>query len=201
MKLLLLGDHESPYLWDYYRPGMLSDYDLILSTGDLEAEYLSFIVTMARAPLLYVHGNHDGSYEKYPPEGCDCIEDQLFVYKGLRILGLGGCSIYNGGPHQYSEHQMHRRIKRLDRKIRKAGGVDIVLTHAPAAGYGDVGDPAHRGFECFVGLIDRYEPKYWIHSHVHLNYGYNIPRILKRNNTTIINAYERFDLEIECDKA
>ena len=201
MKLLLLGDHESPYLWDYYRPGMLSDYDLILSTGDLEAEYLSFIVTMARAPLLYVHGNHDGSYEKYPPEGCDCIEDQLFVYKGLRILGLGGCSIYNGGPHQYSEHQMHRRIKRLDRKIRKAGGVDIVLTHAPAAGYGDVGDPAHRGFECFVGLIDRYEPKYWIHSHVHLNYGYNIPRVLKRNNTTIINAYERFDLEIECDKA
>lgn len=201
MKLLLLGDHESPYLWDYYRPGMLSDYDLILSAGDLDAEYLSFIVTMARAPLLYVHGNHDGSYEKYPPEGCDCIEDQLFVYKGLRILGLGGCSIYNGGPHQYSEHQMHRRIKRLDRKIRKAGGVDIVLTHAPAAGYGDVGDPAHRGFECFVGLIDRYEPKYWIHSHVHLNYGYNIPRILKRNNTTIINAYERFDLEIECDKA
>lgn len=201
MKLLLLGDHESPYLWDYYRPGMLSDYDLILSAGDLDAEYLSFIVTMARAPLLYVHGNHDGSYEKYPPEGCDCIEDQLFVYKGLRILGLGGCSVYNGGPHQYSEHQMHRRIKRLDRKIRKAGGVDIVLTHAPAAGYGDVGDPAHRGFECFVGLIDRYEPKYWIHSHVHLNYGYNIPRILKRNNTTIINAYERFDLEIECDKA
>ena len=201
MKLLLLGDHESPYLWDYYQPGVLSQYDIILSTGDLDAEYLSFIVTMARAPLLYVHGNHDGSYEKYPPEGCDCIEDQLFVYKGLRILGLGGCSIYNGGPHQYSEHQMHRRIKRLDRKIRKAGGVDIVLTHAPAAGYGDVGDPAHRGFECFVGLIDRYEPKYWIHSHVHLNYGYNIPRILKRNNTTIINAYERFDLEIECDKA
>ena len=201
MKLLLLGDHESPYLWDYYQPGVLSQYDIILSTGDLDAEYLSFIVTMARAPLLYVHGNHDGSYEKYPPEGCDCIEDQLFVCKGLRILGLGGCPIYNGGPHQYSEHQMHHRIKRLDRKIRKAGGVDIVLTHAPAAGYGDVGDPAHRGFECFVGLIDRYEPKYWIHSHVHLNYGYNIPRILKRNNTTIINAYERFDLEIECDKA
>ena len=66
MKLLLLGDHESPYLWDYYQPGVLSQYDIILSTGDLDAEYLSFIVTMARAPILYVHGNHDGSYEKYP---------------------------------------------------------------------------------------------------------------------------------------
>ena len=50
MKLLLLGDKESSYLWDYYRPGMLSDYDLILSAGDLKADYLSFIVTMARAP-------------------------------------------------------------------------------------------------------------------------------------------------------
>ena len=196
MKLLLLGDKESPYLWDYYQPGVLSQYDIILSTGDLAAEYLSFIVTMARAPLLYVHGNHDGSYEKYPPEGCDCIEDQLFVCKGLRILGLGGCPIYNGEPHQYSERQMRRRMKRLDRKIRKAGGVDIVLTHAPAAGYGDASDLAHRGFACFVELMDRYEPQYWIHSHVHLNYGHDIPRVLKRNNTMIINAYERFDLEI-----
>ena len=146
MKLLLLGDHESPYLWDYYQPGVLSQYDIILSAGDLDTEYLSFIVTMARAPLLYVHGNHDGSYEKYPPEGCDCIEDQLFVCKGLRILGLGGCPVYSGGPHQYSERQMSRRIKRLDRKIRKAGGVDVVLTHAPAAVFGDASYLAHKGF-------------------------------------------------------
>lgn len=179
--------------------GRLSEYDIILSAGDLDAEYLSFIVTMARAPLLYVHGNHDGSYEKYPPEGCDCIEDQLFICKGLRILGLGGCPVYSGGPHQYSERQMSRRIKRLDRKIRKAGGVDVVLTHAPAAGYGDASDLAHKGFECFIELMDRYKPQYWIHSHVHLNYGHDIPRIVKRNDTTIINAYERFDLEIRQD--
>ena len=196
MKLLLLGDQESRYLWDYYRPGVLSEYDLILSAGDLKASYLSFLVTMARAPLLYVHGNHDGHYEKSPPEGCDCIEDDLIVYKGLRILGLGGCPVYSGGPHQYSERRMRRRIRKVRRKIRKVGGVDLVLSHAPIAGYGDAQDYAHRGFECFVDLIDKYKPKYWIHSHVHLNYGHNIPRILKRDNTTIINAYERFDLEI-----
>lgn len=197
MKLLLLGDHESSYLWDYYQPGMLSEYDLILSTGDLKADYLSFIVTMGRAPLLYVHGNHDGSYEKFPPEGCDCIDDDLIICKGLRILGLGGCPVYNGGPHQYSERQMRHRIRKIKRKIRKAGGVDIVLSHAPAAGYGDADDLAHRGFACFVELMDQYEPRYWIHSHIHLNYGHDIPRVLKRNNTTIINAYERYHLEIQ----
>lgn len=196
MKLLLLGDRECPYLWDYYRAGALADYDLILSSGDLDPEYLSFVVTMARAPLLYVHGNHDGHYKKYPPEGCDCIEDKLVICKGLRILGLGGCPKYSSGPHQYSEYQMRRRIRKLRRKIRRAGGVDIVLAHAPAAGYGDGNDYAHRGFECFVELLEEYKPRYLIHSHVHLNYGHRIPRILTKDDTTIINAYERFDLEI-----
>ena len=73
MKLLLIGDLESAYLWDHYKPGLLSEYDLILSTGDLNAKYLSFLVTMAGVPLMYIHGNHDTSYEKFPPEGCDCI--------------------------------------------------------------------------------------------------------------------------------
>ena len=85
MKLLLMADEESRYLWDYYRPGMLKDYDLILSAGDLKSAYLSFIVTMANRPLLYVHGNHDGYYAQRPPEGCDCIEDSLVKINGLRI--------------------------------------------------------------------------------------------------------------------
>ena len=91
---------------------------------------------------------------------------------------------------------MRRRIRKLRRKIKKAGGIALVLPHAPAAGYGDATDFAHRGFACFVDLIDEYKPKYLIHSHVHLNYGHNIPRILQRNETTIINAYERYVLEL-----
>ena len=52
MKLLLLSDKESPSLWDYYQPGRLDGIDLILSCGDLKSNYLSFLVTMGRAPLL-----------------------------------------------------------------------------------------------------------------------------------------------------
>ena len=73
MKILLVSDEECLYLWDYYRPGRLDGIDLILSCGDLNAEYLSFLVTMGRAPVLYVHGNHDGGYDKHPPEGCTYI--------------------------------------------------------------------------------------------------------------------------------
>ena len=106
MKILLVSDKESPYYWDYYQPGRLSDIDLILACGDLKSQYLSFLVTMGRARVLYVHGNHDQTYDRRPPEGCDCIEDKLVTVGGLRILGLGGTPVYSGGPHQYTEREM-----------------------------------------------------------------------------------------------
>jgi len=196
VKLLLLADEENAYLWDHYKPGCLDGYDLILSCGDLKASYLSFLVTMGKTPVFYVHGNHDGSYEAAPPEGCECVEDIICKYKGLRILGLGGCHFYNGGPHQYTEKQMAQRIRKLQWKIWLAGGVDIILTHSPAAGYGDANDPAHQGFECFLRLIDRWKPKYLIHGHMHLSYGHAIQREMERNGTRIINAYDKYELEL-----
>lgn len=197
MRILLISDEEDKYLYDYYRPGRFDGIDLILSAGDLKPEYLSFIVTMANRPLLYVHGNHDGRYEKFPPEGCDCVDDKLIKINGLRILGLGGCPVYSGGPHQYSERQMRRRIWKLNWKIRRVGGVDIVLTHAPVRGYGDMEDITHRGFEAFLPLLDRWKPKYLVHGHVHLNYGAHQPRVLQYGDTTLINACGRYVLEIE----
>ena len=196
MKLLLRSDRESPYLWDYSQPGRLSGYDLMLSCGDLKARYLTFLVTMGRSRLLYVRGNHDGDYEKRPPEGCECIADRLVTVNGLRILGLGGSLMYNGGPNQYTERQMSRRLWRAGWAARRAGGVDIVLTHAPPRGCGDLEDAAHRGFEAFFPFLERYQPKYLIHGHIHMNYARNIPRRIQHGKTTIINAWERYELEI-----
>lgn len=196
MKLLLISDRESQYLWDYYQPGHLDGIDLILSCGDLNSQYLSFLVTMAQAPLLYVHGNHDTTYDRHPPEGCDCIEDRLVTVKGLRILGLGGSILYSGGPHQYTEQQMARRIQWLWLQLHLAGGVDIVVTHSPARGYGDGEDRAHQGFQCLVDLVDKYRPRYLVHGHVHMEYSRNLQRVLRRGETTIINACERYVLDI-----
>ena len=196
MKILTLSDEECPALWDYYTPGKLAEYDLIISCGDLKASYLSFLVTMARVPVLYVHGNHDVSYDRKPPEGCDCIEDDIIVYKGLRILGLGGCRRYRPGPHQYTEKEMRKRISKLRWKLWKHKGVDIVVTHAPPKGVGDDEDIAHQGFQAFLSLIDKYHPKYLIHGHVHMNYGIEKVRQQEYNGTKVINAYERYVLEI-----
>lgn len=197
MKILTISDEECPALWDYYQPGRLDGYDLILSCGDLKAKYLSFLVTMAKCPVLYVPGNHDTSFDKLPPEGCDCIDGQIVTFNGVRILGLGGCRKYHPGPHQYTDREMWLRIAKLRLKLRRMGGVDIVVTHAPPEGLGDADDPAHWGFSALRKFIDQYHPKYLIHGHVHMSYDHQIPRVIEYNGTQVINAYERYTIEID----
>ena len=196
MKILTISDDPSQYYYDYYKPGMLEDFDLIISCGDLSRAYLEFLVTMAHCPLLYVHGNHDERYQLDPPEGCQCIDDRLVVYNGVRILGLGGCLRYHPGPFQYTEAQMRRRIAMLRLALRRTGGVDIVVTHAPPRGLGDQEDPAHIGFQALVDLIDRYHPQYLLHGHVHLRYNPDLPRIREYEDTKIINVSERYVLDV-----
>ena len=196
MRVLAVSDIPSDRFYKFYQPGRLDEFDLILSCGDLSPEYIEFLVTLAHCPLVYVHGNHDTRYRSAPPEGCESIEDKLYIHNGIRILGLGGSPHYNGGVHQYTEQQMARRIRRLHWKIRRAGGVDIIIAHAAPTGVECGDDYAHRGFDCFRDLIDRYQPKYFIHGHVHMNYGRQIERQCTLGNTTVINAYERYEVEI-----
>lgn len=195
MKILLISDEESPYLWDHYQPGSLDGIDLIISCGDLSPDYLSFLVTMANVPVLYVHGNHDGKYAKRPPEGCECIEDRIVNINGVRILGLGGSRRYSLGEHQYTEPEMEKRIRKLRWQLMRHKGVDIIVTHAPVRGYGDDETVVHGGFEAFLKLLDKYKPRYWAYGHVHTRYG-NMPRTLQRNETTLVNACERYMIEI-----
>ena len=192
MRILAVSDEECAALWDCYVPGRLADFDLILSCGDLKAAYLEFLVTMGRARLLYVRGNHDGSYLSAPPEGCDDIDGHLVIFNGVRILGLGGCLRYHPGPCQYSEREMRARISSLRRALKKSGGVDIVVTHAPPRGIGDMHDPAHTGFEAFVELIDRYRPALFLHGHTHMRYDYSAVRVLRRGDTDVVNVSERY---------
>lgn len=189
MRILTIADEVSPYFYDYYTSGRLDEYDLILSCGDLKPRYLEFIATMAKCPVLYVRGNHDDALVANPPGGCICIEDQIYVYQGIRILGLGGSYKYREGINFYTEKQMERRVKKLGISLWKNQGIDILLTHAPALGLNDTEHISHRGFACFGKLMEKYQPKYFIHGHVHRNYGVDIPQKCTYENTTVINAY------------
>jgi Icc-related predicted phosphoesterase len=197
MKILAIADEESRYLWDFYEPGKLKDIDLIISCGDLNPDYLMFLVTLSNVPVLYVHGNHDEKYETKPPEGCVCIEDDIFVYKGVRILGLGGSMRYRPGKHQYTDAQMKRRVRKLWWKLWRKKGFDILVAHAPAYQLNDGMDLPHQGFTAFRYLMEKYKPKYFLHGHVHLNYGRRHKRYDQYEETQVVNAFERCIIEYD----
>lgn len=196
MKILFLADEESKMYWDFFKKEDFSDIDLIVSCGDLKAEYLSFLATMVSVPVLYIMGNHDDRYEQRPPEGCICIENQIYEFNGVRILGLGGSYRYKEGVNQYTEKEMEKRVKKLKFQLFRKKGFDILVTHSPALGLHDDEDLCHRGFHVFNTLIEQYQPKYFVHGHVHMNYGRKFPREDMVGETHVINAYEKFLVEI-----
>lgn len=195
MKILVISDEESKYLWDYFEKSKLENIDLIISCGDLAPQYLSFLATFTHAPVLYVHGNHDECYNDTPPDGCICIDDEVFTFQGIRILGLGGSMRYKEGRYLFTERQMERRIRKLRFKLWRSKGFDILVTHAPAYHLNDSQDLPHMGFQSFLTLLDKYQPKYFLHGHVHATYGDDFKRLSSYHTTTIINGYERYEFE------
>ena len=179
--------------------------DLVLSCGDLPFDYLENLVSRADVPLLYVPGNHDPDLSEgdplwsplrfeapvLGPPGCDNIDGRVVDAAGLRIAGLGGSIRYREGPNQHSQQGMGRRALALElrcraRRMLDGRRLDILVAHSPAAGLGDGGDPAHRGFDGFHALIAATRPRLFVHGHVH-PYGARSPD-RQLGETLIINA-------------
>ena len=101
-------------------------------------------------------------------------------------------------PHsdnQYTERAMRRRIRKLWWKLVRYRGFDILVTHAPAYQLNDMEDLPHRGFRCFRHIMEKYEPKFFFHGHVHANYGRGFKRVDTFCKTTVINGYECYRVE------
>ena len=197
MKILMLSDEPDLRLWDYLDRRRLEGVELVISCGDLPAEYLSFITCFTNAPVLYVHGNHDACYETKPPEGCVCIEDGIFEYHGLRLVGLGGCMRYKPGKHQYTDRQMARRARHLAMKLKLCGGFDVLVAHAPMRDFGDAKDRAHRGFLALRRMVERYHPVLFVHGHVHKDYDFRFRRVQTFGETTVVNAWTSCEIDVD----
>lgn len=196
MKVLVVSDVPDKKYWDYYKDGDLDRFDLILSAGDLSPHYLSFLVTLANCPVFYVPGNHDDCYEDTPPEGCTCIDGKIVTFNGIRIMGLGGSRRYKPGKYQYTEQEMMKRIRRMRRTLKRNKGFDILLTHSPSRHLGDGDDIPHHGFWCFRTLLEKYNPRFHLYGHQHLNYGRGTSREMTYCNTTLINVTKSYELDI-----
>lgn len=93
-------------------------------------------------------------------------------------------------PNQYTEQKMKQRVKKMRLKLWWHKGFDILVAHSPAYHINDLEDLPHRGFKVFRTLMEKYEPKFFFHGHVHSNYSRKFKRTDKYEKTTIVNAYE-----------
>ena len=183
--------------------------DLILAAGDLPFEYLENLVSRTDVPLLFVPGNHDpqlklgdstyeglsAKFDGTGPSGCINADGRTEEAAGMWIAGLGGSIRYNEGPNQYTQREMRWRARKLEWRARlRRRQIDILLTHAPAAGLGDAGDPAHAGFDSFNRLLLELRPRLHIHGHVR-TFG---PKKddLRLGETVIVNAIPYRILEL-----
>ncbi len=199
MKILAVSDIVNPLFYPRFESGRFPKVDLIISCGDLPPEYLSFLVSVFDAPMYYVRGNHDLRYRDKAPSGGIDLHATLLRFRGLRILGFEGSRWYNGGPMQYTEKQMKRMVGKIRPLLWWHRGIDIVVTHAPPRHIHDADDLCHRGFKTFRKIIDRYQPRYFFHGHVHAVFDNPSERITTIHKTNVVNCCGYYFLDIETD--
>ena len=192
-----VSDVVDPMLHRHAGKESFKDIDVIISCGDLPPEYLSRLLNAFNVPLYFVSGNHDIRYRDKLPEGGFNLHGRLERIMGLRFLGLEGSRWYKGGPQRYSEAQMRSVIRRLRPALWWQGGVDVVVTHAPPRYIHDAEDLCHRGFKTFRRLIEKYQPDYFIHGHIHQNFSDPSERVTLVDATTVVNTYGYNILEIK----
>lgn len=190
VRLLAVSDEEEDVLVSRLASGAFPAVDAVVSCGDLRPGYLDYVATMAKAPLLYVRGNHDTDERGYDRMGGTPLDMRVVRVGGLNFCGLDGSYAYREGIVGFSEGQMWRRCALLAAKAALHGGIDVLVTHAPPRGHGDLGDLAHRGFECFNALLGVSRPRIMLCGHVHLSYGIVERERVHPCGTRIINAYQ-----------
>ena len=203
MKILAISDAVEPVLHGAGLKGYASGVEAVVSCGDLPFEYLEYVTTFSGAPLYYVLGNHDPDETTKTPGGCTPLDGRVVeAGGGLVLAGLSGSRLYSGGPNQRTEREMRRRALALSarvscRRLLGKASPNVFVTHAPPFGLGDREDVCHTGFEAFLGLMDRHEPRTWLHGHVHL-YGpkEKEDREKRRGATKVVNVYGHRILEV-----
>jgi Icc-related predicted phosphoesterase len=196
MAVLAVGDEIDERLLGESLPGSIQDVRLLLSCGDLPADYLEALADRFQVPLLYVRGNHDRWPGESAPPG-ENLHGRVITVAGLKILGFEGSPWYNGDGVQYTEWQMWWRVQAARPAVWKARGVDIVVTHTPPFGVNDGADPCHTGFKTFRTLVETLRPRYFIHGHTHLSYTPRAARITTVRDTQVVNAFRSVLLPVE----
>ncbi len=194
MRLLIISDthnFEKRFIEIY---GYLPDADVIIHAGDLtnwggRKELRNFAEWWNSLPhpnKIFIAGNHDYNLYNYP-ELSGTLAGHYLLDSWVRINGIK----FWGSPYtpKYKNYAFllnRHTLRKVWDKIPP--DTDILITHCPPYGYGDLaGHSTHSmeriGCEYLTLKIHKLQPKLHICGHVHEDFG-----IRRIDATTTINA-------------
>jgi hypothetical protein len=210
LNILAITDEVDQRIYSSSIAERMGDVAMVISCGDLPANYLEFLSSALNRPVYYVLGNHAEELTRVGergvprhPEGCIDLGGKVITdpATGLILAGLPGSPRYSERePVQFTERQMRWKILRmvprlLWNKYRHGRALDILVTHAPPRDVGDREDLAHRGFSSMRTFLEWFKPVYQLHGHVHL-YDRSKPFATSYDKTEVINVYPYQRLEL-----
>ncbi len=195
MRVLSVSDVVSPDLLGDSSPVEPGSISVVLGCGDLPPEYLARLRSFYDVPLFFVLGNHDIRHDQ-TPAGCVNVTGSVLTHGPFSFLGFSGSRWYNGNPNQFRERQMRAQIRRLWFPLWRLKRLDLLLTHAPPRHVHDAEDRCHRGFVCYRDFINRYEPRFFVHGHIHRHFERPGDRVTTVGRTQVINSYGYHVFEI-----
>jgi Icc-related predicted phosphoesterase len=208
MKLLCLSDVEVPAVYSSRIRERFPGLGAVISCGDLPWYYLEYVVSMLDLPLYYVQGNHVFDVEdsegevRHHPQGAINLHRQVIYDPQLDLIlaGIEGSLFYNRRAYQYTQRQMWQMVlglvpQLMFNKIRYGRYLDVFVTHAAPTGIHDEDDPAHKGVDAFLWLIENFSPKLHLHGHIHL-YNPLKARETMHGKTCVTNCYGHREINL-----
>lgn len=175
IRWLVVSDDPDPALTHGSNRADLGPLDAIVGCGDLEPDYLCFLADAFGVPLSYVRGNHDkgGRWDESVARTAPghLASGRLHLVSGLPIVALEWPGLRHGDRRRHDgtawtdavRVAVRRAIVRLYRSDRAL----VVISHAPPRGLGDRAvDRYHVGYAGYRWLLDRANPRLWLHGHV-----------------------------------
>lgn len=181
IKIILISDTHGMHI-GMVNNFILPDADMIIHSGDLSNvgavnEVNKFLIWFEDLPFkhkIFIAGNHDWLFEKTPSLAMDMVRGRNFHYLENTDITIEGIKIW-GSPYT---PRFYDWAFNSDEEIKEywdmiPNDTDIVITHGPALGVGDLVLRDNRSVGCphLADTIQRIQPSLHVYGHIHCAHG------------------------------
>ena len=172
----------------------IPDGDILIHAGDLTrkgtiaelSSMTTFFSSLTHQHKVFIAGNHDFCFERDKVAASKQLPGTIYLQdKLIKVMGL---KIY-GSPWQPRFGDLAFNLDRGAEIAAMWGkipdNIDVLVTHGPPFGIGDLTDinQNHVGCKDLLKAVKRIRPKLHVFGHIHSGYGLTI-----EDSTTFVNA-------------